>query len=61
MYTYETIMGLSLQMNSDKYALDPATVQILNKVKVLLQIPVIEPLKATVIVKKQSEISKVIN
>ena len=61
MYTYETIVGLSLQMTSDKYALDPATVQILNKVKVLLQIPVIEPLKPTVIVKKQSEISKVIN
>jgi hypothetical protein len=61
MYTYDTIMGLSIHMKPEQYTLDPSTVQILNKLKVLLQIPIIEPLKATVIVKKQSEISKVIN
>ena len=61
MYSYDTIMGLSIHMKPEQYSLDPSTVQILNKLKVLLQIPVIEPLKATVIVKKQSEISKVIN
>ena len=60
MYSYDTIMGLSIHMKPDQYVLDPCTVQILNKLKVMLQIPVIEPLKATVIVKKQSEISKVI-
>ena len=58
MYSYETFIQLSL--NKDLPKLDETVIDQLNLVRRILQIPVIEKIKQTVIVKKESTVSAIL-
>jgi hypothetical protein len=60
MYSYETFIHVSLMMKRDGHKLDDSIVENLNHVRRILQIPVIETIKKTVIVKKESTISEIL-
>jgi len=60
MYSYETFIQVSLMMKRDGHKLDDSIVDNLNNVRRILQIPVIENIKKTVIVKKESTISEIL-
>ena len=57
-YSYETIIDLSFKMK--KSTLNEETVNKLNNIRKLLNIPVVEVIKKTVIQKKQTEIAQII-
>ena len=56
-YSYETIIDLSFKMK--KSTLNEETVNKLNNIRKLLNIPVVEVIKKTVIQKKQTEIAQI--
>jgi hypothetical protein len=58
MYTYETFIQLSLKKDIPK--LDDSVIDQLNLVRRILQIPMIEKIKKTVIVKKESSVSEIL-
>jgi NCAIR mutase (PurE)-related protein len=60
MYSYETFIQLSLNMKKHNHKLDDAVIDQLNQVRRILQIPVIEKIKNTVIVKKETTISEIL-
>ena len=60
MYSYETFIQVSLMMKKDNYKLDDSVIDNLNHVRKILQIPVIEKIKKTIIVKKESNISEIL-
>ena len=57
-YSYETIIDLSFKMK--KSTLSEETITKLNNIRKMLNIPVIEVIKKTVIQKKQTEIAQII-
>jgi len=60
MYSYETFIQLSLNMKKDIHKLDDSVIDNLNRVRKILQIPIIEKIKTTVIVKKESSVSEIL-
>jgi hypothetical protein len=60
MYSYETFIQVSLMMKKDVHKLDDSVIENLNNVRRILQIPVIETIKKTVIVKKESSVSEIL-
>lgn len=60
MYSYETFIQLSLTMKKDIHKLDDSVIDNLNQVRRILQIPIIEKIKNTVIVKKESSVSEIL-
>lgn len=60
MYSYETFIQVSLMMKRDIHKLDDSVVDNLNHVRKILQIPIIEKIKKTVIVKKESNVSEIL-
>jgi hypothetical protein len=60
MYSYETFIQLSFNMKKDVHKLDDAVIDNLNAVRRILQIPIIEKIKTTVIVKKESSVSEIL-
>lgn len=60
MYSYETFIQVSLMMKRDGHKLEDSVVDNLNHIRRILQIPVIETIKKTVIVKKESNISEIL-
>jgi len=60
MYSYETFIQVSLMMKRDVHKLDDSVVDNLNQVRKILQIPIVEKIKKTVIVKKESNISEIL-
>ena len=60
MYSYETFIQLSFNMKKDVHKLDDSVIDNLNTVRRILQIPIIEKIKTTVIVKKESSVSEIL-
>jgi hypothetical protein len=60
MYSYETFIQVSLTMKKDIHKLDDSVIDNLNHVRRILQIPVIEKIKKTIIVKKESNVSEIL-
>jgi hypothetical protein len=60
MYSYETFIHLSIHMKRDIHKLDESVIDNLNKVRKILQIPIIEKIKTTVIAKKESSVSEIL-
>lgn len=60
MYSYETFIEVSLRMKRENHKLDDLYIENLNKVRRVLQIPILVPMKNTIIVKKESNISQIL-
>lgn len=60
MYSYETFIQVSLMMKRETHKLDDSVIDNLNNVRRILQIPIIEKIKKTVIVKKESTVSEIL-
>jgi len=60
MYSYETFIQLSFNMKKDVHKLDDSVIDNLNTVRRILQIPIIEKIKTTVISKKESSVSEIL-
>lgn len=60
MYSYETFVQVSLNMKKDIHKLDDSVIDNLNHVRRILQIPIIEKIKKTIIVKKESTVSEIL-
>jgi hypothetical protein len=60
MHSYETFVQVSLNMKKDSHPLPDSVIDQLNVIRKILQIPVIEKIKSTVIVKKESNVSEIL-
>jgi len=60
MHSYETFIQVSLTMKKENHALPDSVIDQLNEIRKILQIPVIEKIKKTVIVKKESTVSEIL-
>lgn len=60
MHSYETFVQLSLTMNKDSHSLPDSAIDQLNEIRKILQIPILEKIKKTVIVKKESTVSEIL-
>jgi hypothetical protein len=60
MHSYETFIQLSMTMKKENHPLPDSVIDQLNQVRKILQIPIIEKIKTTVIVKKESTVSEIL-
>lgn len=60
MHSYETFIQLSLTMKKENHPLPDSVIDQLNEIRKILQIPIVEKIKKTVIVKKESTVSEIL-
>ena len=60
MHSYETFIQLSLTMKKENHTLPDSVIDQLNHIRKILQIPIQEKIKTTVIVKKESSVSEIL-
>lgn len=58
-YTYDSVVGISLKMNKETHKLDDSVIIKLNSIRKTLGIPVYEIIKKTVIQKKDADIGQI--
>jgi hypothetical protein len=58
-YSYDTIVGISLKMNKETHKLDDSIIMKLNGIRKTLGIPVYEIIKKTVIQKKDADVGQI--
>ncbi len=60
MHSYETFIQVSIRMKQESHVLEDSVVDQLNHIRKILQLPMVEKIKKTIIVKKESTISEIL-